>query len=451
MNELQTKTFNLPQVYNESNYLEAGERLVKAGQVLQWELGRWFDSLAWGDKKSVCEQVGMSYPNAKNCGLVYRKFQKSFRSDSLSFKHHKILAIDALNDDQRTELLKQAENENMSSKQLTTARDIFLGRDTAKPVIDLPNTSNTQDSDSSSPNHHVKPPTTTHNTAPAPSNNNTANEEDILSMADNSVYEVRSDPPATYGENKYPEQSYNAGFEANKELANLKQVNIDLVIKYDIEHLRAVRLEGDIRGLKSEITKLEESAIIDGNIIAKLNDQALSNTPKQWVKSNLDVADGSICSKVALLAKEALGLTKDDYSHNREINTWLAMRSSTEIAEIIKEAKGEISSKRKKVYSQANKPVKKRLPTNHKEGTVIEVLARFLPDGVNDTTDMRSALSDGYRLANNISGNLKAADAPELNEYLKVLSADDINQLIQIKKDEIREKARAKRLSRKQL
>ncbi len=353
MNELQTKTFNLPQVYNESNYLEAGERLAKAGQVLQWELGRWFDSLAWGDKKSVCEQVGVSYPNAKNCGLVFRKFQKSFRSDNLSFKHHKILAIDALNDDQRTELLKQAEKEEMSSKQLTTARDIFLGRDTVKLGIDLPDTdiSTTQASDS---------PTLT-------------NEDNMPSMADNSVYEVRSDPPTTYGDTQQPEQSYNATFEANKELTDLKQVNIDLVIKYDTEHRRTVTLEGDIRSLKSEITKLEEAAIIDDNIITQLNEQI------EKLKSRKSVT---------------------------------------------------------------------KAPTHYNEGTVIEVLARFIPDGVRNTADMRSALSDGYRKAKGISEKLKANNAQGLNEYLKALSADDINQLIKIKKDEIRDKAKAKRLSK---
>lgn len=61
----------------------------------------------------------------------------SMRNDNLTFQHHKVIAIDALNDEQRTELLQQAEDKNMSSKQLITARDVLLGCDTVKPVIDV--------------------------------------------------------------------------------------------------------------------------------------------------------------------------------------------------------------------------------------------------------------------------------------------------------------------------
>jgi len=101
----------------------------------------------------------------------------------------------------------------------------------------------------------------------------------------------------------------------------------------------------------------------------------------------------------------------------------------------------------KKPSSKPKLIFKKALPDN-KQGSVIDVLASFLPDGVNNTNDMRSALSDGYRKANGINHSLKANDAQGLNEYLDALDADDIKQLIVIKKQGISDKAKAKRLNR---
>ncbi|MCF7970827.1 MAG: hypothetical protein K9L22_06645 [Methylococcaceae bacterium] len=91
--------------------------------------------------------------------------------------------------------------------------------------------------------------------------------------------------------------------------------------------------------------------------------------------------------------------------------------------------------------------IKKALPDN-KQVSVINVLASFLPDGINNTNDMRSALSDGYRKASGINHNLKANDVQGLNEYLGALDADEIKQLIAIKKQEISDKAKAKRLNK---
>jgi len=82
-------------------------------------------------------------------------------------------------------------------------------------------------------------------------------------------------------------------------------------------------------------------------------------------------------------------------------------------------------------------------------GTVVEVLTRFLPEGISNTSDMRSALSDGYRKVNGENEHLKAEDAQGLSRYLSALSVDEIDHLIQIKKKAIRKKAKAKRLSMK--
>ena len=124
--ELSTNNvFNLPEIYTETNYLNAGKRLAKAGQFLNWQIGRWYNSLEWGDRRDICEKVGINYVSAKDCGSIEKKIKMSMRNDNLTFQHHKVIAIDALDDTQRTALLQQAEDNNMSSKQLTTARDIL--------------------------------------------------------------------------------------------------------------------------------------------------------------------------------------------------------------------------------------------------------------------------------------------------------------------------------------
>lgn len=350
-NVLTNTGLNLPEHFTEGEFFEAGQFLANIEHGLQWAVGDWYNAIpdSYGDKKAACEKAGLDYKAANTYAKVASSFESPTRVGCLSFAHHQKLAIDALDDSQRTELLRKAEDNNMSSKQLTTARDILLGRDVVKPGVDDPDTNETDT------------PTTQ-------ANNNTANK-------------VRSETPATYGNTQQPEQSYNATFETNKELTNLKQANVDLVLKYDAEHLRAVKLEGVIRGLKSNIEKLEEVATNDENIIFKLNDE------------------------IAKLQS--------------------ALKASTK------------------------KPVKVKAPTYYKQGTVVEVLAKFLPDGVNNTNDMRSALSDGHRKSSGINGALKAGNVLGLNEYLQSLSAYEINQLIQIKKDEIRNKAKAKRLSRK--
>ncbi len=104
-----------------------------------------------------------------------------------------------------------------------------------------------------------------------------------------------------------------------------------------------------------------------------------------------------------------------------------------------------VKDKPEKTTSKAK--VKAEITTSCNAGTVVEVLASLLPEGINNTNNMRSALSDGYRKAYGINESLKAKDAQGLSEYLQSLSADEISQLIQIKKETIREKAKAKKLA----
>jgi len=77
--------------------------------------------------------------------------------------------------------------------------------------------------------------------------------------------------------------------------------------------------------------------------------------------------------------------------------------------------------------------------------TVKEVLNIFLPIGINSTNDTRSALSDGYKKATGIKGLLKPKDLYGLTYYLQSLSADEITQLIQIKRNDIHAKAKKKK------
>ena len=83
---------------------------------------------------------------------------------------------------------------------------------------------------------------------------------------------------------------------------------MDLVLKYDAEHLRAVKLESEIRGLKSDIEKLEATALVDQATIDKLIIEKASNKPgKKPVNADLNPHsyDGNDNNKVSVWRKRA--------------------------------------------------------------------------------------------------------------------------------------------------
>ena len=127
----------------------------------------------------------MNYASTKDCGSIEKKIKLSLRNDNLSFQHHKVIAIDALDDKQRTELLRQAESEDLTTKGLTEVRDKLLGR-AVKPAIPEP-----------------KP--VSDMAAPA------------MSETQSEAGQVKSDAPEP--------ASYDAQFAANKESTDLEQAN----------------------------------------------------------------------------------------------------------------------------------------------------------------------------------------------------------------------------------
>ena len=89
--ELTSIGWNLPKEINEDDWQQAGNFLVKVDQARQWWLGDWWNACKWGDGKKACEEIGVDYQTAQDCGMVARKFQISSRNENLSFSHHKAL------------------------------------------------------------------------------------------------------------------------------------------------------------------------------------------------------------------------------------------------------------------------------------------------------------------------------------------------------------------------
>lgn len=129
MSEILTDTgLHLPAVYTEDEFFAAGQFLSKIERGTQWAIGDWYNAIPWGDKEAACERAGLNYKTAWNCALVSRAFQISLRKENLSFTHHARLAVDALTDQQRAELLGLAAENGWSASRLTKERDRMLGK-----------------------------------------------------------------------------------------------------------------------------------------------------------------------------------------------------------------------------------------------------------------------------------------------------------------------------------
>jgi hypothetical protein len=71
---------------------ECGKLLLRLDGASQWWRGDWWNAgIKWGEGKSTCEELGIEYQTAQNCGLVARTFQFSRRREHLSFTHYAIL------------------------------------------------------------------------------------------------------------------------------------------------------------------------------------------------------------------------------------------------------------------------------------------------------------------------------------------------------------------------
>lgn len=125
---------------SEDEFFEVGFRLHDMERGMQWCIGDWFNAIPWGDKKAACEKVGISYKHAAKCGSVCEVYQSLPRSKLLGFVHHQTVAVEALSDGQRLDLLKQAEKEGWSSARLKTERDSVLGLEPPVPTKSLDTT-----------------------------------------------------------------------------------------------------------------------------------------------------------------------------------------------------------------------------------------------------------------------------------------------------------------------
>jgi len=85
--DLTATGWNLPVQLTEQDWKNAGSFLVKVDQARQWWLGDWWKACKWGDGRQACDEIGVDYQSARNCGTVSSVFQLSRRRDKLSFSH----------------------------------------------------------------------------------------------------------------------------------------------------------------------------------------------------------------------------------------------------------------------------------------------------------------------------------------------------------------------------
>ncbi len=71
-------------------------------------------------KRAACERAGLNYQSAFACGRIAAKFKSLARAKGLGFKHHRILAIEALTPDQRQHLLTDAATHKWTAKRLVS-------------------------------------------------------------------------------------------------------------------------------------------------------------------------------------------------------------------------------------------------------------------------------------------------------------------------------------------
>ena len=181
---------------------------------------------------------------------------------------------------------------------------------------------------------------------------------------------------------------------------------------------------GKRKGAGRPVTGKNETSVIrvDAALVPAINEIKAKYRKTQSLDNLINVTNNqehiNVTSiQVDELEKEIIylkGLRTDKELH-KEHRELLLKVERLEVSALVDQATIDKLIAEKASNKPDRKPVKKP-STNYKEGTVIEVLARFLPDGMNNTNDMRSALSDGYRKANGITGSLKADDAPGLNE-----------------------------------
>lgn len=127
----------LPAEYTEDQFFEAGRWLAKIEHGMQWAVGDWYNAIPWGDKEAACEKAGLNYKSAWTYGSICAVFPILDRIKNLGFDHHRVLAIQELTDNQRTDLLKKSSKEGWTVARLRRERDTLLGRPEKVPVLEF--------------------------------------------------------------------------------------------------------------------------------------------------------------------------------------------------------------------------------------------------------------------------------------------------------------------------
>lgn len=87
--ELTGTGWQLPPTITREQWISAGAALSKIEQSKQWWQGDWWNSCQWGDGRDACEEIGVEYQTAQDCGMVCRSFEFSRRRENLTFTHHR--------------------------------------------------------------------------------------------------------------------------------------------------------------------------------------------------------------------------------------------------------------------------------------------------------------------------------------------------------------------------
>jgi hypothetical protein len=117
---------NLPDNMTEAEFFGVGQMLGNIERGVQWAIGDWYNAIPWGDKVAACDKVGINPKTARDYASICATFKMSTRGD-ISFKHHRMVAIDDLTEAQRKQLLRDAARHGWSAKALVEERDKLLG------------------------------------------------------------------------------------------------------------------------------------------------------------------------------------------------------------------------------------------------------------------------------------------------------------------------------------
>ena len=74
-------------------YIDIGKQIGNADAACQWWIGDWYNAgHGYGDHEKACDEAGIDYSRARNCGSICQKFEMSRRRDKVSFSHHQEIA-----------------------------------------------------------------------------------------------------------------------------------------------------------------------------------------------------------------------------------------------------------------------------------------------------------------------------------------------------------------------